>query len=396
MQHRHAAQSGLREQRRCRHPPTPDIPTTPEEHLVSTSNPVTRSIRSLAVAVGLTLCGAAAQAADPGFPPPSGDTAFVPAGARLDRVFDGGCMLTEGVAAGHDGLIYFSDITFTAFCKDASGKFSQAGNIFRFDPKSGQTTVFRSPSGMSNGLKFDRDGNLIAALGADFGGRMLVKTDMKTGRSYILAGKYDGRPFNALNDVTIDEKGRMYFTDPRYLGHEPIFQDGYAAYRLDPDGKVTRIAANCGKCNGILISPDQKTMYIVSNDNGWFEFQNLKQGESPLQNAHLLQAFDVDTDGNLSNRRVIIDYGKLDKPCSGPDGMIADQDGNLWVASRCEHRPGIQVLSPQGKELAFIPTGTELPTNVGFGRGADANLLYITSGKSLYRIRVGKKGYQLP
>lgn len=366
---------------------------------MSTSKLVTRSIccsiRNVAAAVALTLAGGA-QASDPGFPPPSGDTAFVPSGGLLERVFDGGCMLTEGVAAGHDGMIYVSDITLTAFCKDGDGRFSQAGNVFRFDPKSGQTTVFRSASGMSNGLKLDRDGNMIAALVADHGGRMLVKTDTKTGRSYILAGKYDGRPFNALNEVTIDEKGRMHSTDPRYRGHEPIFQDGYAAYRLDPEGAVTRVAANCGKCNGILIPPDQKTKYIVSNDNGWFEFQNLKNGESPLQNAHLLQAFDVEADGSLANQRVLIGHGKLAKPCSGPDGMIADQDGNLWVASRGEHRPGIQVLSPAGKELAFIPTGTELPTNVGFGRGADANLLYNTSGKSLYRIRVGKKGYHLP
>jgi gluconolactonase len=237
---------------------------------------------------------------------------------------------------------------------------------------------------------------MIAALGADFGGRMLIKTDMKTGKSIILAGLYEGKPFNALNDVTIDEKGRMYFTDPRYLGHEPIMADGFAAYRLDPDGTVTRVASNCGKCNGILISPDQKTLYIVSNDNGWLEFQNLKKGESTVQNAHLLQAYDVDADGNLSNRRVVIDYGKLDKPCSGPDGILADVDGNIWLASRCEHRPGVQVISPQGKELAYISTGTEMPTNIGFGRGADSNLLYLTSGKSLYRIRVGKKGYQLP
>ena len=343
----------------------------------------------------LALC-AGASAADAGFQAPTGDPAIVPNGARLERIFDGGCMLTEGVAAGHDGIIYFSDITFTAFCKDPSGKFRQAGNIWKHDPKTGETTIFRSPSGMSNGLKFDRDGNMIAALGADYGGRMLIKTDMKTGKSYILAGLYDGRPFNALNDVTIDQRGRMYFTDPRYLGHEGIYQDGYAAYRLDPDGTVTRVAANCGKCNGILISPDQKTMYIVSNDNGWFEFQNLKKGEAPVQNAHLLQAYDVDADGNLSNRRVVIDYGKLEKPCSGPDGILADARGNIWLASRCEHRPGIQVITPEGKELAYISTGTELPTNLGFGRGADSNLLYVTSGKSLYKIRVGVQGYQLP
>jgi gluconolactonase len=354
-------------------------------------------LKRTAAALGMfAAVSGAAYAVDPGFPAPIGDRSLVPAAARLDRIFDGGCMLTEGVAAGHDGMVYFSDITFTAFCKDPSGKFRQAGNIWKYDPNTGQTSIFRSPSGMSNGIKFDRDGNMIAALGADFGGRMLIKTDMANGKSYILAGLYDGKAFNALNDVTIDEKGRMYFTDPRYLGHEPIFQDGFAAYRLDPDGTVTRIATNCGKCNGILISPDQKTMYIVSNDNGWFEFQNLKKGETTIQAGHLLQAYDVDANGNLSNRRVLIDYSKLDKPCSGPDGMVADEGGNLWIASRCEHRPGIQVLRPDGKELAYISTGTEMPTNVGFGRGADANLLYLTSGKSLYKIRVGVKGYQLP
>ena len=351
---------------------------------------------SAALLGALLVISATAYADDPGFPAPSGDAALVSPDARLDRIFDGACMLTEGVAAGHDGMIYFSDITFTAFCKDPSGQYLQAGNIWKLDPGTGETSIFRSPSGMSNGIKFDRDGNMIAALGADYGGRMLVKTDMATGKTYILSGRYDGRPYNALNDVTIDEQGRIYFTDPRYLGHEPIFQDGYAAYRLDTDGSVARVAANCAKCNGILISPDQKTMYIVSNDNGWFEFQNLKEGESPVVGPHLLQAYDVDDGGNLSNRRVLIDYGKLDPPCSGPDGMVADVDGNVWVASRCEWKAGVQVLDPQGNELAFISTGEELPTNVGFGRGDDANLLYVTSGKSLYSIRVGKEGYQLP
>ena len=72
------------------------------------------------------------------------------------KLFDDGCVLTEGVAAGHDGMMYFSDITFTSVCKDESGKFLQAGNIWKYDPKTGETTIWRSPSGMSNGLKFDR------------------------------------------------------------------------------------------------------------------------------------------------------------------------------------------------------------------------------------------------
>lgn len=357
---------------------------------------VAQVLQRAVLAAALTFAVVGVRADDPGFPAPTGDPAFIPSSAKLDRIFDGGCMLTEGVAVAPDGMVYFSDITFTKFCKDPSNKYPQAGNIWKYDPKSGQTTIFRSPSGMSNGIKFDRDGNMIAALGADYGGRMLVKTDMKTGKSYVLTGLYNGRPYNALNDVSIDEKGRIYFSDPRYLGHEAIYQDGYAVYRLDPDGSVHRVVTDCGKCNGVLVSPDQKTLYVIGNDNGWFEFQNLQEGENTLQGHHQLQAYDLSPDGKASNRRVLIDYTKGDKPCSGPDGMIADTEGNIWMASRCEHRPGIVAITPQGKEMAYISTGKELPTNVGFARGQDANLLYVTSGKSLYRIRVGKKGYQLP
>ena len=353
------------------------------------------AIMSSAV-LGLNI--AVVQAAeDPGFPAPSGNPSILPKGAKLERVFDGGCVLTEGAAAGHDGMIYFSDITFTSQCKDPSGKFLQAGNIWKYDPNTGETTIFRSPSGMSNGLKFDAEGNMIAALGADYGGRMLIKTDMETGKSYILTGLYDGKPYNALNDISIDEQGRIYFTDPRYLGHEPVFQSGFAAYRLDPDGTVTRIATDCGKCNGILVSPDQQRLYIVSNDNGWLDFQRLGQGEQSVQSAHLLQVYDLAADGSISNRRVLKNYSEdRDPACSGPDGMVADVDNNLYVAERCEHRPGIAVYTPEGEELAFISTGEELPTNVGFGRGEDSNVLYVTSGNSLYRITMAKDGYQLP
>src|SRR5439155_25751328 len=250
-----------------------------------------RTIVTLAV---LALTGFAvtspAVAVDPGFPAPTGDPSIIPPGARVDRIWDGGCTLTEGVAAAHDGMIYFSDITFTKFCKDPSGKFLQAGNIWKYDPKTGEAMIYRSPSGMSNGLKFDAEGNLIAALGADYGGRMLIKTDMKTGKSYILTGLFNGKLYNALNDVTIDERGRIYFSDPRYLGHEPIEQPGYAVYRLDPDGKVHRIITNGGKTNGVLVSPDQRRLYVISNDNGWFDLLQLDPSEAPpTQGLHALQ-----------------------------------------------------------------------------------------------------------
>lgn len=332
------------------------------------------------------------EGTDSGFPAPEGDPSVLPPDSKLMRLWDGGCVLTEGVAAGHDGYMYFSDITFTSVCKDDSGLYLQAGNIWRYDPASGETVVYRSPSGMSNGIKFDADGNMIAALGADYGGRMLVRTDMATGKSYILSGLYDGKPYNALNDISIDERGRIYFSDPRYLGHEPIFQSGYSVYRLDPDGTVTRIVTDGGKTNGVLVSPDQKTLYVISNDNGYFDFQRLKEGETTSQGRHVLQAYDLAEDGSVSNRRELVDYA----PYSGPDGMVADVDGNLYVALRAENRPGIGVFTPDGEELAFISTGEELPTNVGFGRGEERDVLYVTSGKSLYKIKMAKDGYQLP
>ena len=91
------------------------------------------SSHARALCVFLTLAAAgAARAEDPGFPAPTGDQSVLPAGAKLDRVFDGGCTLTEGVATSPDGMVYFSDITFTQRCKDSSGKFAQAGNIWKY------------------------------------------------------------------------------------------------------------------------------------------------------------------------------------------------------------------------------------------------------------------------
>ena len=126
---------------------------------------------------------------------PSGDPAIVDPNAELETLFTGG-ILTEGAAVAPDGSVYFSDITFT----HASGM--QAGHIWRFEPASGETTIYRSPSGMSNGIKFDAQGRMIVAEGADFGGRRITRTDLATGKTVIIAGLYEGRPFNAPNDIT--------------------------------------------------------------------------------------------------------------------------------------------------------------------------------------------------
>jgi len=314
---------------------------------------------------------------------------IVPADAKLEKVFDGGAVLTEGCACAPDGSIYFSDITFTSQTKDDQGVM-EAGHIWRYNPATGKTSIFRSPSGMSNGIKFDAAGNMIVAEGADFGGRRVTRTDLKTGKSYIIAGLFDGRAFNAPNDITIDERGRIYFSDPRYLGHEPLDQPAMAVYRIDLDGSIHRIIIDAGKPNGVCVSPDQKTLYVVSNDNGATGFDRLPEDAPTHKGRMALLAYDLATDGTAQFRKVLANY----YPEDGPDGLIVDVEGNLYVAVRDETRPGIYVYSPAGKELAYIET--EIPTNVGFGRGAESKTLYITAGKSLYRIRLNKQGYHLP
>ncbi len=345
------------------------------------------SLRSLCAGFGLCLFSAPVFAEEP----------IVPPGAQVEKLFESR-VLTEGVCVAPDGMVYFSEITFSHVARDEQGVI-EAGHIWKFDPKTGKTTIFRSPSGMSNGIKFDAAGNMIVAEGADYGGRRVTRTDMKTGKSYIIAGMFEGRPLNSPNDITIDEKGRIYFSDPRYLGHEPVDQSIQSVYRVDPDGSIHRIVTDAGKPNGVAISPDQKTLYVISNDNGTTAIDRLKRGsakqsdkvETLLRKGYMaLMAYDLAPDGSATFRKTLVDYA----PYDGPDGLVVDKDGNLYVAVRAENRPGIYVYSPEGTELDYIKT--EVPTNVGFGRGDQAKTLYITAGASLYRIRLNRIGYQLP
>lgn len=316
-----------------------------------------------------------------------------PSDAKLEKLFDG-YGETEGVTSAPDGLIYFSDITLSKVVRDDKGVM-QGGHIWRFDTRTSRTSLFRSPSCKSNGLEFDADGNLIACEGADFGGRRVSRTDMKTGLCSILTAEFDGRPYNAPNDLGIDERGRIYFTDPKYVGPEPLEQPVMGVYRIDPDGKAARIITDAGKPNGILVSPDQRTLYVVCNDNGSEGVDALLDADHkppPLRKGTMaLLAYDLREDGTASFRKVLVDYF----PEAGPDGLTCDVNGNLFVACRSEKRPGVTVYAPDGSELAHLKVEPP-PTNVAFGRGDDGRTLYITAGKSLLRIRTAREGYHLP
>src|SRR5947209_10442835 len=199
----------------------------------------------LLLALALALKVAAAPGAD------AGQAAEVVApGATLEKLWGEGSF-TEGGALAGDGAILFSDI---------------GDRIMRFDPATGTVTVFRAPSGRANGLIFDVQGRLIAAEGANAGGGRRVSITGRDGTVRTLADRYRGRRFNSPNDVAVDRGGRVYVSDPRYVGDEPRELDFEAVFRIEPEGFVTRLDLTVAKPNGLAISPDGQTLYV--SDNG--------------------------------------------------------------------------------------------------------------------------------
>jgi gluconolactonase len=325
-------------------------------------------------------------------PAPTGK-GIVPEGAKLEKLFTrtapikGG--LTEGPAVAPDGSIYFSDIPF--------GK--DKGMILRFDPKTKKTSVFTDDSFKSNGLKFDADGHLVACEGSDHGGRAVVRWDVKSKKRSVIADNFMGKKFNAPNDLVIDSKGRIYFTDPRYLGDEPRELKHRAVYRVDGPGEVIEVTTDVEKPNGIGLSPDGKTLYVADHNNGTDKIDPMAK-DKPKHGAMKIYAFPLDDKGLVSGkRRELYDFGAQ----AGCDGLCTDSRGHIYLTQRSLKRPGVLVLTPEGKEAAFIPTGPEgqegarepvgIPSNVTFGIGEERKTLYITIDTSLYRIPLLVEGH---
>lgn len=329
----------------------------------------------MVVYVGLALFAASITAAD--------DPIF-PSDAELQRLFtrqaplDSG--LTEGPAVVPDGSIYFTDMPFG----------EDQGQIHRYSPQTGQTTVFTAKSGKSNGLAYHPDGYLVSCDGAAGGGRRLIRWDLTTGQGSTLVDSCNGRRLNSPNDLCIDSQGRIYFTDPRYQGDEARELEHEAVYRVNEDGSVIEITHDVEKPNGIVLSPDERTLYVGDHNN-----DPIRRG------AMKVYAFDLDADGQVRGpRRTIVDFGME----NGCDGMTVDADGNIYLTCRSLAKPGLMVVNPAGEELAFLPTGPEgqagefedwqgIPSNVEFGRGTDSHTLYVTIDKSLYRIRTNAVGF---
>jgi gluconolactonase len=285
------------------------------------------------------------------------------------------CFL-EGPAVDRKGNVFFSDI---------------AGNrILRYAVDGRELSIFRANSGRTNGNAFDPQGRLISCEGAEQGpggGRRIVRTDLTTNAVTVVTDRFNGRRYNSPNDVCVDSLGRIWFTDPRYgPDRRDLELDVEGVYRVDPNGQVVRVLSQpvIQKPNGLAITPDNRTLYVIDSNS------------APGGNRKIW-AFPLAPDGTPGERRLVYDFGKG----RGGDGMRLDNRGNLWVAAgiltprspaeTTDVPPGVYVISPEGKLLGRIPILEDLITNLAFGP-PDQKVLYVTAGKTLYRIPVQVAG----
>jgi gluconolactonase len=266
---------------------------------------------------------------------------------------------------------------------------SGGGDIRQLNPD-GKAAVYRANAG-TNGLLFDRQGRLLACEPVL---RRITRTNLD-GKLEVLTDRFEGKRYNQPNDITVDSRGRIYFTDPRYGDREGMeIRDAEGktiegVYRIDLDLKVTRIIGReLERPNGILVTPDDRYLLVADNNND-------TQG-----GARKLWRFELREDGsvNLASRKLLRDWGAG----RGPDGLKQDLKGRLYVAGglnkpnppfepATDVKGGIYVLDLEGKLLDFLPVPTDEVTNCAFG-GADQKTLYVTGGGTLYSIRTTTPG----
>jgi gluconolactonase len=246
--------------------------------------------------------------------------------------------------------------------------------ILRYDPKSGAITDWRTGINRCNGLAYDAQGRLF---GCCSGGRSIVRFD-PDGRNAVVADRVDGKKLNTPNDLAIDRKGRIWFTNPINEGNwdnktEPRELDNQSVLRADPqqDGtyKVTRVTFDTTQPNGILVSQDQNTLYVAES--------SYTKGV-----ARELRAYPIREDGSLGVFTTLFTWGEDAKGVHrGIDGMCLDRDGNIVATNGwevCGPGPMITVFSPTGRVLETHPVPANRPTNCCFG-GPDGTTLYVTS-----------------
>ena len=267
-------------------------------------------------------------------------TSLVQPDATLTSLMSG-LQFGEGPAADSQGNVFFSDV---------------AADTIHEWPLSGNPSVFRTSSGGANGLFVDKTGNVVACE-SDNGRVVSISTQ---GVVTVLAAQYNGKRFNEPNDLWIDAKGGIYFTDPVFWG--TLAQDGQHVYYISSDrSTVTRVISDMTKPNGLIGTPDGTTLYV--SDYG----------------AGATWRYTVNADGTLSNKTLFVGVGS--------DGMELDDEGNVYLTTDTN---GVVIYSSAGAQIQTIAT-PERPTNLCFG-GSDRRTLFITTQHGLYSIRLRVQG----
>jgi gluconolactonase len=248
----------------------------------------------------------------------------------------------EGPVWSRQGFLLFSD-----YSRD---------RIYKYVP-GGEPQVFREDSHGTNGNTMDAQGRLYSC---EYKSRRVTRTD-RDGRVDVLVDRFEGKRFNAPNDIVVRKDGHVYFTDPLFTPLDQRDLDFYGVYHVTPSGVIEAIARWQTRPNGIALSPDGKVLYVANTDE-----KNVR-------------AYDVDLSGKTSNERIVV----RDLP-GGPDGMRVDAKGNLYLAAG-----GVQVYSPAGERLGTIAVPVN-PRNLAFG-DRDLKTLYLV-GNSIYKVRVSTPG----
>ena len=257
----------------------------------------------------------------------------------------GGFKFTEGPAADSKGDVYFTDIP--------------NNRIHKWSTVDKKLSTFIEDSGGANGLYFSKEGDIYACLGEK---RCVTSFYLEDGTEKELVGdQFDGRPFNKPNDLWIHPNGGIFFTDPNY-GRKELSQDGEYLFYITPyRDQVFRVASDLKRPNGVIGTPDGKTLFVADPGQGKTFRYTIDEGE----------------EGVLSDKKLFAE--------SGSDGMTLDNKGNLYLTSGT-----VKILNPEGKEIDNLAF-PEKPSNICFG-GADGKTLFVTARTSFYSLSMQVAG----
>jgi gluconolactonase len=296
-------------------------------------------------------------------PPPAVDTVApnipgVVAGGTKVEVIKEGFQGTEGPIGLPDGSLIFTE--------------TNASRITKIGLDNTVSPYLENTNG-SNGLAFDAKGRLISV--QTTAGQTKIGVLAPKGSEAVLADSFEGKPFGRPNDLVVDKRGGVYFTEPG-----PNAAPGAApppltpaVYYIPPGGRAMRIAEGIERPNGIMLSRDEKTLY-VNNTSGEY-----------------LLAFDIRPDGTVANRRNFAKYQTVNKTdsgvTSGADGLAIDSEGRLYVATA----GGVEVFNAEGGFLGTIPV-SRAPQNLAFA-GPNKKTLYIVGRGAAYKVQMLSQGF---